>query len=142
MDLNGEETKFKKRNTSATIVANVRRFCHRINTDEVFGTHRGVELLVDARQLEEIIVLVVVIWSKRCRCDRGLSVGTTSRADYRPKGPYNRVNYCRLLYSRGNFANVCDSILERLHFCFHLIRYCLKVCVGRANDDRSRFIES
>ena len=34
-----EATRFKKRNISATIVANVRRFCYRINTDEVFGTH-------------------------------------------------------------------------------------------------------
>ena len=41
MDLNGEPTRFKKRNISATIVANVRRFCHQINTDEVSGTHSG-----------------------------------------------------------------------------------------------------
>jgi hypothetical protein len=30
-----------KRNISATIVADVKRFSHQINTDEVFGTHSG-----------------------------------------------------------------------------------------------------
>jgi hypothetical protein len=30
-----------KRNISATIVADVKRFSRQINTDEVFGTHRG-----------------------------------------------------------------------------------------------------
>jgi len=29
-----------KRNISATVVADVKRFSHQINTDEVFGTHR------------------------------------------------------------------------------------------------------
>src|SRR6266545_7952623 len=29
-----------KRNISATIVADVKRFSHQINTDDVFGTHR------------------------------------------------------------------------------------------------------
>jgi len=29
-----------KRNISATIVADVKRFSHQIDTDEVFGTHR------------------------------------------------------------------------------------------------------
>jgi len=47
LDLNDEATRFKKRNISATIVANVRRFCHRINTDEVFGTHRTLAELLD-----------------------------------------------------------------------------------------------
>jgi hypothetical protein len=30
-----------KRNISATIVAEVKRFSHQINTDEVFGTHNA-----------------------------------------------------------------------------------------------------
>ena len=33
-----------KRNISATIVADVKRFSHQINTDEVFGTHSGPSL--------------------------------------------------------------------------------------------------
>jgi hypothetical protein len=32
LDLKSEATKFKKRNISATIVADVMRFCHQINT--------------------------------------------------------------------------------------------------------------
>jgi len=31
-----------KRNISATIVADVKRFSHQINTDEVFGTHSSI----------------------------------------------------------------------------------------------------
>jgi hypothetical protein len=33
-------SRLKMRNTSPTIVADVRRFSHQINTDEVFDTHR------------------------------------------------------------------------------------------------------
>jgi hypothetical protein len=36
-----EATRFKKRNISATIVADVKRFSHQINTGEVFDTHRS-----------------------------------------------------------------------------------------------------
>jgi hypothetical protein len=43
MDLKSDATRFKKRIISVTIVANVRRFCQQINTDEVFGTHRFKE---------------------------------------------------------------------------------------------------
>jgi hypothetical protein len=32
-----------KRNISATIVADVKRFSHQINTDEVFGTHNSAK---------------------------------------------------------------------------------------------------
>jgi hypothetical protein len=39
--LKNEATKFKQRNISATIAIDVMRFCHQINRDEVFGTHRG-----------------------------------------------------------------------------------------------------
>jgi hypothetical protein len=42
-DLNGETTRFKKKNISAIIIANVRRFCHP-DTDEVFGTHSTTAL--------------------------------------------------------------------------------------------------
>jgi hypothetical protein len=38
LDLKSEATRFEKRNISATIVADVKRFSHQINTDEVFGT--------------------------------------------------------------------------------------------------------
>jgi hypothetical protein len=41
LDLKSEAARFTKRNISATIVADVKRFSHQINTDEVFGTHRG-----------------------------------------------------------------------------------------------------
>ncbi len=41
MDLKGEAAKFKRSNISAAIAADVKRFCHQINTDEVLGTHRG-----------------------------------------------------------------------------------------------------
>jgi dTDP-D-glucose 4,6-dehydratase len=34
------ELRITKRNISATILADVKRFFHQINTDEVFGTHR------------------------------------------------------------------------------------------------------
>jgi hypothetical protein len=38
-----------KRNISATILADVKRFFHQINTDEVFGTHRcAPSLMVSA----------------------------------------------------------------------------------------------
>jgi hypothetical protein len=33
---------FGKDNISAAIAADVKRFCHQIKTDEVFGTHRPV----------------------------------------------------------------------------------------------------
>jgi hypothetical protein len=32
----------KRRNISATIIADVKRFCHEIKTDEVFRTHRAM----------------------------------------------------------------------------------------------------
>jgi hypothetical protein len=34
-----------KRNISASILADVKRFFHQINTDEVFGTHRGWSMI-------------------------------------------------------------------------------------------------
>jgi len=39
-DLNGETKRVRKRQTSAIIAADVRRFSYLINTDKVFGTHR------------------------------------------------------------------------------------------------------
>src|SRR5207249_5986865 len=38
-DLNGETDRVRKRQKSAIIAVDVRRFAHAINTDEVFGTH-------------------------------------------------------------------------------------------------------
>jgi len=38
----------QKRNISATIVANVRRFCHQINMDEVFDTHQVMRQIAGA----------------------------------------------------------------------------------------------
>ena len=36
----GKDTaRFKKRDISAIILANVKQFCYQINTNEVFGTH-------------------------------------------------------------------------------------------------------
>jgi hypothetical protein len=40
-DLNGETKRVRKKQSSAIIAADVRRFSYLINTDEVFGTHRG-----------------------------------------------------------------------------------------------------
>jgi hypothetical protein len=42
VDLKGEAPRFKRRNISATIAAKVKRFCHRIKTNELFGTHNRV----------------------------------------------------------------------------------------------------
>ena len=39
LGLRSEVIRFKKRNISATIVADVKRFFLQINTDQVFGTH-------------------------------------------------------------------------------------------------------
>src|SRR6266699_3800403 len=39
-DLNGEANKVRKKQSSAIIAVDVRRFGHLINKDEVFGTHR------------------------------------------------------------------------------------------------------
>ena len=38
-DLNGEASSVNKKHGSATIVADVKRFSHQINTDEFFDTH-------------------------------------------------------------------------------------------------------
>src|SRR6266446_8179109 len=40
-DLNGETKRVRKKQSSAIIAADVRRFSYLINTDEVFGTHSG-----------------------------------------------------------------------------------------------------
>jgi hypothetical protein len=40
LDLKSAATRFKQKNISATIVADVKRFSYQINTDEVFDTHR------------------------------------------------------------------------------------------------------
>src|SRR6266404_9413844 len=40
-DLNGEANRVRKKQSSAIIAADVRRFGHVINKDEVFGTHSG-----------------------------------------------------------------------------------------------------
>jgi hypothetical protein len=42
--LNGETDRVSKRQKSAIIAVDVRRFGHAINTDEVFGTHRSMLL--------------------------------------------------------------------------------------------------
>ena len=47
LDLKSEETRFKNRKISPTIVADVKRFSHQINTDEVFGTHTFQRLEAD-----------------------------------------------------------------------------------------------
>src|SRR3954470_19715169 len=39
-DLNGEANSLKMKHSSATIMVDVKRFAHQINTDEVFGTHK------------------------------------------------------------------------------------------------------
>src|ERR1700737_2427840 len=41
LDLKSEAPRFKRRNISAAIAADIKRFCHQIKTDEVFGTHRS-----------------------------------------------------------------------------------------------------
>jgi hypothetical protein len=39
--LKNEATKFKAKHSSAIIAADVKRFGHKFNADEVFGTHRS-----------------------------------------------------------------------------------------------------
>jgi hypothetical protein len=39
LGLKNEAPRFKRKNISAAIAADVKRFCHQIKTDEVFGTH-------------------------------------------------------------------------------------------------------
>jgi hypothetical protein len=43
-DLNGETKRVRKRQSSAIIAADVRRFSYLINTDKVFGTHTGCKM--------------------------------------------------------------------------------------------------
>jgi hypothetical protein len=40
LGLKNEAARFKRRNISAAIAADVKRFCHQIKTDESFGIHR------------------------------------------------------------------------------------------------------
>ena len=51
--MNGETDRVRKRKKSAIIAVDVRRFGHAINTDEVFGTHKGqaecAEFVADRR---------------------------------------------------------------------------------------------
>src|SRR3984893_19598523 len=51
-DLNGETNRVRKKQSSAIIAADVRRFSYLINTDEVFGTDTGIarEKRVDQRR--------------------------------------------------------------------------------------------
>ena len=44
-DLNGAVNSASKNHSSATIVVDDRQSCYRINSDGVFGTHTGLELL-------------------------------------------------------------------------------------------------
>src|SRR5262249_61342966 len=39
LGLKSDAPRFKRKKISATIVADIKRFCHQIKTDEVFGTH-------------------------------------------------------------------------------------------------------
>jgi hypothetical protein len=41
--LNGEANRVRKKQSSAIIAVDVRRFGHAINTDEVFGTHKWLD---------------------------------------------------------------------------------------------------
>ena len=43
-----------KKHSSAIIADDVRRFCHQINTDGVFGTHNRFESLPQLRQLDDL----------------------------------------------------------------------------------------
>jgi hypothetical protein len=45
-DLNGETNRVRKKQSSAIIAADVRRFSYLINTDEVFGTHRQNQRII------------------------------------------------------------------------------------------------
>jgi hypothetical protein len=46
LDLKGKPSKFSKKRRSTTITADGRRFCHQIKPDEVFSTHRDVQIPV------------------------------------------------------------------------------------------------
>ena len=47
-DLNGEANSVRKKQSSATMEADVKRFAHQINTDEVFDTHTVLEIRLSA----------------------------------------------------------------------------------------------
>ena len=44
LGLKSDAPRFKRKNISATIAADVKRFCHQIKTADVFGTHRRRDL--------------------------------------------------------------------------------------------------
>jgi hypothetical protein len=76
-DLNGETDRVSKRQKSAIIAVDVRRFGHAINTDEVFGTHNQINL-----QTSPITSNIT-----RFAGDRqpfGFAVGTTGRLRLEP----------------------------------------------------------
>jgi hypothetical protein len=45
LGLKNDVLRLKRKNISATIAADVKRFCHRIKADEVFGTHSWMKSL-------------------------------------------------------------------------------------------------
>jgi len=73
--LNGETDRVRKRQKSAIIAVDVRRFGHAINTDEVFGTHNDDQ--VDA------LGLVGQLLDKISAGPRPKPPEMTQRDDYR-----------------------------------------------------------
>jgi hypothetical protein len=47
LGLKNDASRFKRKNISAAIAADVKRFCHEIKRDEVFGTHRTPKAALD-----------------------------------------------------------------------------------------------
>ena len=82
MDLKSEATRFKKRNISATIVANVRRFCHQINMDEVFDTHQVMRQIAGAfHEYKARLVAKLKAARQRKRAAAGKCEGRKSHAE-------------------------------------------------------------
>jgi hypothetical protein len=50
--LNGEAHRLRKKQSSAIIAVDVRRFGHAINKNEVFGTHKGCGAIPMDRQVK------------------------------------------------------------------------------------------
>ena len=68
--MNGEANRARKRQNRATIVADVRRFAHVINTDGVLGTHRRLEnlgspvLMMSPAEFRKLIAEETERWAK------------------------------------------------------------------------------
>ena len=63
LHLNGKANRVRKKHNSMTIAADVKQFCYQINTDGVFGTHRGLPRIATARPAwREVVTMIRGDW--------------------------------------------------------------------------------